>query len=218
MHPQEALHPRELTNKNASLTRKFWDLILFDIAVWVCPGIGGCASSVSSGFMLLSSFLSSLIAVSNSPSNWGCSNVFGLLSDSYGSLRIRPSAVILQCIWLIPGENTCPMIPVDAIKIISPRAHSKHLNKLTDKQKMGRLVTKHTKWHVRPAKAQISLGIRPVWSEYSLALNGYLRNQAFFMRTVKTLIRLGGCPGWSESSLGAHATLLVLSEGAQITF
>ena len=35
------------------------------------------------------------------------------------------------------------------------------------------------------------------------------------MRTAKTLIRLGGCgcPGWSESSLGAHATLLVLSQG-----
>ena len=33
------------------------------------------------------------------------------------------------------------------------------------------------------------------------------------MRTAKTLFRLGGCPGWSESSLGAHATLLVLSQG-----
>ena len=29
-------------------------------------------------------------------------------------------------------------------------------------------MTKRTKWHVRPAKTQISLGIRPVWSEYSL--------------------------------------------------
>ena len=28
-------------------------------------------------------------------------------------------------------------------------------------------------------------------------LNGYLRTQAFFMRTAKTLIRLGGCQGWS---------------------
>ena len=28
--------------------------------------------------------------------------------------------------------------------------------------KMSRLVTKPTKWHVRPAKTQISLGIRPV--------------------------------------------------------
>ena len=29
----------------------------------------------------------------------------------------------------------------------------------------------------------------------------------------RRLIRLGGCPGWSESLLGAHATLLVLSQG-----
>ena len=33
---------------------------------------------------------------------------------------------------------------------------------------MSRLMTKPTKWHVRPAKTQISLGIRPVWSESSL--------------------------------------------------
>ena len=44
-------------------------------------------------------------------------------------------------------------------------------------------------------------------------LYGYLRTQAFFLRTAKTLIRLGGCPGWSEFSVGAHAILLVLSWG-----
>ena len=33
---------------------------------------------------------------------------------------------------------------------------------------VSRIVTKPTKWHVRPAKTQISMGIRPVWSEYSL--------------------------------------------------
>ena len=30
-------------------------------------------------------------------------------------------------------------------------------------------MTKPTKWHVRPAKTQISLGIRQVWSEFSLS-------------------------------------------------
>ena len=30
-------------------------------------------------------------------------------------------------------------------------------------------MTKPTKWHLRPAKTQISLGIRPVWSEFSLS-------------------------------------------------
>ena len=33
---------------------------------------------------------------------------------------------------------------------------------------MSCLMTKPTKWHVRPAKTQLSLGIRPVWSESSL--------------------------------------------------
>ena len=34
---------------------------------------------------------------------------------------------------------------------------------------MSRLMTKPTKWPVRPAKTQISLGTRPVWSESSLS-------------------------------------------------
>ena len=34
---------------------------------------------------------------------------------------------------------------------------------------MGRSMTKSTKWYVRPAKTQISLGIRPVGSESSLS-------------------------------------------------
>ena len=34
---------------------------------------------------------------------------------------------------------------------------------------MSRLMPKATKWHVRPARTQISLGIHPVWSECSLS-------------------------------------------------
>ena len=34
---------------------------------------------------------------------------------------------------------------------------------------MSRSMTKRTQWPVRPAKTQISLGIRPVWSEPSLS-------------------------------------------------
>ena len=34
---------------------------------------------------------------------------------------------------------------------------------------MSHLMTKPTNWHVRPAKTQISLGIRPGWSESSLS-------------------------------------------------
>ena len=39
---------------------------------------------------------------------------------------------------------------------------------LHEKEEMSRLTTKPTKWYVRPAKTQISLSIRPVWSESSL--------------------------------------------------
>ena len=35
---------------------------------------------------------------------------------------------------------------------------------------LGRIVTKQTKWHVSPAKTQISLGIHPVWSASSFAV------------------------------------------------
>ena len=34
---------------------------------------------------------------------------------------------------------------------------------------LSHLMTKPTKWHVCPAKTQISLGIRPVWSKSSLS-------------------------------------------------
>ena len=54
---------------------------------------------------------------------------------------------------------------------------------------------KTNKMSVRPAKTQISLGVRmkKPWA-FSYLLN-----------TQRRLIRLGGCPGWSESSLGTHS-------------
>ena len=84
--------------------------------------------------------------------------------------------------------------------------------------KLSRRTTKPTKWHVRPAKTQISLGIRQVWSEPSTCSQSVAKDQCFFWRTAKTLIRLGGCPGWSESSLGTHAILSVLSCGGSLNF
>ena len=38
-----------------------------------------------------------------------------------------------------------------------------------NKNEISHLMTKPTKWHVRPAKTQFSLGICPVWSESSLS-------------------------------------------------
>ena len=63
---------------------------------------------------------------------------------------------------------------------------------------------KSTKWHLRPAETQISLGIRPFWSESSLSTRRKLGSLATIERTAKILIRLGGCPSWSESSMGAQ--------------
>ena len=41
-------------------------------------------------------------------------------------------------------------------------------------------MTKPTKWHVRPAMAQISLGICPVWSESSLCARWVAKDPSFF--------------------------------------
>ena len=38
---------------------------------------------------------------------------------------------------------------------------------------------KTTKWHVRPAKTQISLGIRPCWSESSLCAQWVVKDPIF---------------------------------------
>ena len=50
---------------------------------------------------------------------------------------------------------------------------------LVSKYHLSRIVTKPTKWHVRPAKTQISLGIRPVWSEYSLCAHWVAKEPSF---------------------------------------
>ena len=74
---------------------------------------------------------------------------------------------------------------------------------------MSRGTTKPTKWPVRPAMTQISLGIRPVFAvrmKKALVLS-------YPLSTQRRLIRLGRCTGWSESSLGAPVSLFVLSWG-----
>ena len=71
---------------------------------------------------------------------------------------------------------------------------------------------KPTKWTLRPANTQISLGIRLVWSESSLST----WRKVPIERTAKTLIRLGRCPGWSESLLGAQSFCLFCHEAAHL--
>ena len=84
------------------------------------------------------------------------------------------------------------------------------------RSEMSRLVTTPTKGHVRPAKTQVSLVIRPVWSESSLSAWRKLGSLATHWAQSEDSDQLGGCLGWSESSLGAHVSMLVYHEAAQM--
>ena len=75
-----------------------------------------------------------------------------------------------------------------------------------EQRDLSSLTTKPTKWHVRPPKTQISLGIHPVWPESSLSAWRKLGSLATHWVHSEDPV---GCPGWSEFSLGAHAILLV---------
>ena len=85
------------------------------------------------------------------------------------------------------------------------------------------LMTKQTKWHVHPAKTQISLGIR-------LKLSRITRKPLFTVRiekywvlsyplsALRRLIKLGGCPGWSESFLGTQSFCWFCHEVAHFSY
>ena len=77
---------------------------------------------------------------------------------------------------------------------------------------------KTNKVSVRPAKTQISLGIRPVWSESLLCAQWVAKDPRFLHADSekKTLIRQDGYPGWSESLLGAHSFCWFCHVAAQI--
>ena len=82
---------------------------------------------------------------------------------------------------------------------------------------MSRLMTKPTKWHVRPAKTQISLGIRPVCQSLRCPHEESVGPLLPIKQTANILIRLGGCPGWSASSLSAQSFCLFCHVAAQIS-
>ena len=63
---------------------------------------------------------------------------------------------------------------------------------------MSRLITKSTKWHVRPAKTMLSL-IRV----FAVMKKAWVLT--YPLNAQRRLIGLGGCPGCSESSLDAHS-------------
>ena len=81
----------------------------------------------------------------------------------------------------------------------------------TSRSNMSRNVTKPTKWHVRPAKTQISLGIRPIWSESSLSAWRKLGSLAIHSAHSEDSDQTGRMPRLIWVFAGRHAILLVFS-------
>ena len=55
-------------------------------------------------------------------------------------------------------------------------------------------MTKPTKWHVRLPKTQISLGIRPVWSEFSLCAKWAANDPSFLRADIEDCDQTGRMP------------------------
>ena len=73
--------------------------------------------------------------------------------------------------------------------------------------------------HVCPAKNQISLSFRVIWTELLLCAEWVAKDSlGVFSKGERKHIRLCGCAGWSESSLATHVILLVLSCSSASSF
>ena len=87
-----------------------------------------------------------------------------------------------------------------------------YLEDYNDKNwELSRDMTKPTKWHVRPAKTQISLGIRPVWSESSLCAQWIAKDPGFLHADSGDSDQTGRMPRLIWVFAERTAILLVLS-------
>ena len=76
-------------------------------------------------------------------------------------------------VMFIAFVSSCHLVHFDSrveVFLPSPTAPGGHseIHRNNGCNWLSRRMTKATKWHVRPTKTQISLGIHPVWSESSL--------------------------------------------------
>ena len=78
---------------------------------------------------------------------------------------------------------------------------------------LSRLMTQPTKWYVRPAKTQISLGIWPVWSESSLCAQWVAKEPSFLHADSEDSDQTGRMPRLIWVFTGRPVILLVLSWG-----
>ena len=76
---------------------------------------------------------------------------------------------------------------------------------------LSQSITKLTKWPMRPAKTQISLGIRPVWSEYSRSARRNLGSLATHWAHSEDSDQTGWMPRLIWVFACAHVIVLVLS-------
>ena len=81
-------------------------------------------------------------------------------------------------------------------------------------------MTKRTKWHERPAKTQISLGIRPVWSESSLCAQWVAKDPCFLHADSEDSVQTGRIPRLIWVFAGRTVIVLLLSWGVsyQLTY
>ena len=81
-------------------------------------------------------------------------------------------------------------------------------------------MSKSTKWSVRPVKLQISLGIRPVWSESSLCAQWVAKYQSFFHADSEDSDRTRGMPRliWIFAGRTCHFVGFVMRRLMSIRF
>ena len=90
----------------------------------------------------------------------------------------------LKYIWRCTGQRIPCFLWVWGRVFRSDLKHDRHIY-LSHRQSgnrvkyLSRLVTKPTKWHVCPVNSQISLGIRPYWSEPSLCAQWVAKDPRF---------------------------------------
>ena len=110
-----------------------------------------------------------------------------------------------------PAFLLSPCILITAVNRVAGKNTRFWLSKfrLIFKYVLSQRMTKPTKWTVRPAKTQVSLGVHPVWSVFAIRMKKPCVLN-YPLSAQWRLIRLGACPGWSETSLGTQVILLVL--------
>ena len=84
----------------------------------------------------------------------------------------------------------------------------------SSKLHMSQRMTKPTKWHVRPTKTQISLCIRPVWSESSMYTQYVAKDPSFLHADSEDSDQTGRMPSliWVFAGRTCHFVVVVMAK------